>query len=345
MNIPVSDPGFTSIHQVRHMEDPPSQPLRISEVSAEPPISERTQVVARPVFDKIAVFGDSLSDPGNAFSLWHQETVPPYDTLDALSVPTYPYANGAHHYCNGPTWIELFAKTRGLDVNSLPAFLEPIRDHMNFAVGRARARSTSDTDLVNLSAQVDEFFRRTEGTDSSNTLHVLEIGANDVRDALVALPEEEENASSKILNQALEEIDTSVRKLYARGARKFLVWNIPDIGKTPALRFLDSQHPGIARSVGDLTGAFNTGLKTHIRALSELQGITVHELDVHQKVDHMIAHPEEYGLREVTSSYVKPHVLTSETQNPDEYLFWDGIHPSEVFHRVIAQEAALIMSH
>ena len=55
--------------------------------------------------------GDSLSDPGNAFALTGEQSVPPYDTLDPFLVPSAPYARGGHHLSNGATWVEQLGKT------------------------------------------------------------------------------------------------------------------------------------------------------------------------------------------------------------------------------------------
>src|SRR5688572_10409180 len=52
--------------------------------------------------NRFVVFGDSLSDPGNAFLLSRNLEVPPFDSL----IPDAPYARGALHFSNGPTWIE-----------------------------------------------------------------------------------------------------------------------------------------------------------------------------------------------------------------------------------------------
>lgn len=77
---------------------------------------------AQTTFSRIVVFGDSLSDPGNAFVLRSALSTPPYDTLDPLLIPDSPYAKGGHHFSNGATWIEQFARPLGLAGNVRPAF-------------------------------------------------------------------------------------------------------------------------------------------------------------------------------------------------------------------------------
>src|SRR5262245_32758782 len=51
---------------------------------------------------RFVVFGDSLSDPGNAFILIRDVEVPPFDSI----IPNAPYARGGLHFSNGPTWVE-----------------------------------------------------------------------------------------------------------------------------------------------------------------------------------------------------------------------------------------------
>src|SRR4051812_5876874 len=96
-------------------------------------------------FDRLVVFGDSLSDPGNAFVLIHQVSRPPY----AL-IPSAPYARGGLHFSNGPTWIEQYAKRVHLQHTVGPALLVRGR-FTNYAVGAARARPGA---LFDLSSQV-----------------------------------------------------------------------------------------------------------------------------------------------------------------------------------------------
>jgi phospholipase/lecithinase/hemolysin len=49
-------------------------------------------------------------------------------------------------------------------------------------------------------------------------------------------------------------------------------------------------------------------------------------------------------LTDVTSPCVTPNVSPFTCQEPDEFLFWDGIHPTRAVHAIIAQEAASALS-
>lgn len=340
MSEPMAAASPIIIQSVSHAEEPFPQLLSSVIKETGPLVTEKVASVAGIVFSDIAVFGDSLSDSGNAYSLWGQETAPPYDTLDKLKVPVYPYAE-YHRYCNGPTWIELFAKDHNLERSGGPVFSKSNEGCMNFAVGRARARNTQNTERVDLSKQVDQFLCRMPKSVPKDTLCFLEIGANDIRDAINA-PKE---SATIIIEEALNAIDQNIKRLYSGGVRKFLVWDIPDIGKTPALQSLDKNHLGIAEASTCRTIAFNTGLKSHIIALSKLQGIAIVKLDVYKKLDHMVSNQKEYGLSVVNVPCVMPKSSPCYDLNSGKYLFWDGIHPSEVFHKAISdamsQEAFL----
>jgi phospholipase/lecithinase/hemolysin len=41
----------------------------------------------------------------------------------------------------------------------------------------------------------------------------------------------------------------------------------------------------------------------------------------------------------VTQACVTPNQPPFQCTKPDGYVFWDGIHPTKVVHRIIAQDA------
>src|SRR6266704_4453450 len=70
---------------------------------------------------RFVVFGDSLSDPGNAFVLLRDVEVPPFDGL----IPDAPYARGGMHFSNGATWVEQLAIIDHALPSTGPALLNP----------------------------------------------------------------------------------------------------------------------------------------------------------------------------------------------------------------------------
>src|SRR5918994_5929664 len=90
-------------------------------------------------YSGVVVFGTSLSDPGNAFVLLGDQSTPPDFMLNPLLIPSAPYARGGHHFSNGATWIEQFARSIGLGASVRPALATTDPAVTNFAVGAARA--------------------------------------------------------------------------------------------------------------------------------------------------------------------------------------------------------------
>jgi phospholipase/lecithinase/hemolysin len=290
------------------------------------PVRANDKVQDRLPFDSLVVFGTSLSDPGNFFTLTKAHSTPPDYGVDQFLIPSAPYAKGGHHFSNGPTWIEQLARAAKAKA-------------ANYAVGGARARD--DGSGVHLSAQVRRFLEDTTGAAPSDALYVIEMGANDIRDALAAGGGA---AGGAILGGALESISDNIVQLYVRGARRFLVWNAPDLGRTPAVIALDRLSPGAALGAGLLTRAFNAGLDQVLAQLAAaLPGVRLDRLDAYAKLNTVMAQPQLFGLREVDSACITPNDPPFACRHPEQYLFWDGIHPTRAAHGVLAEDAVRLL--
>ena len=289
-------------------------------------------------YSRIVVFGTSLSDAGNAFTLRGGTNTPPNYDVDPFLIPSAPYAKGGHHFSNGATWVEQFARPMGLAGSVRPA-LRGSDSATNFAVGAARAYE--DGINVNLSAQVAAFLQQSGGVASSDGLYVIEMGSNDIRDALVVFAGGGNGAP--ILEAASVSIAQNVGALYAAGARQFLIWRAPNVGLAPAIRALDSLSPGAAQLATMLTQAFNGGLDFAVAQLSALPGIKIVRLDAFGLLDNVVADPAAFGLTTVTTACLTPSTPPFSCRRPDEFLFWDGIHPTAAGHAIVAQEAARVL--
>ena len=154
--------------------------------------------------------------------------------LNPLLIPSAPYAKGGHHFSNGATWIEQFARSIGLGGSVRPALATNNAAATNYAVGAAR--SYSDGINFNLTRQVDLFLVRSGGVASPHALYVIEMGGNDIRDAFQVYAGGGDGAP--ILQAALDSIEQNIQRLYEAGATNYLVWIPPNVGLTPALRTL-----------------------------------------------------------------------------------------------------------
>jgi outer membrane lipase/esterase len=290
-------------------------------------------------YSRLIVFGDSLSDPGNAFALTGEQSVPPYDTLDDFLVPSAPYAKGGHHLSNGATWIEQLGKTLKVNKSVGPAWRVP-GVFFNYAVDRARARDAGLN--INLTPQVAAF---NDLTNSENLLNdaliVILIGGNDVRDATVT-------SNPLILNQAIVAISDNIIALYGAGAREFLVGNAPDIGLIPSILLADELFPGLAAGATALSIGFNIALNDLLNTLEDpivgLPGITIKRLNLFEFITDIVADPASFGLNNADTACVMPGVPPFACKKPDTFFFWDGVHPTKAGHKLFAEKALEALS-
>jgi phospholipase/lecithinase/hemolysin len=283
-------------------------------------------------FAGIVVFGTSLSDPGNAFALLGDASTPPDFNLNPFLIPSAPYAKGGHHFSNGSTWVEQFAQSLGLSSSVGPALAHP--GPTNYAVGGARAYN--DGVNFNLTRQVDTFLEHSRNAASFRSLYVIEMGSNDIRDAFAVYAAGGDGAP--ILAQALGSIAANIQRLYVAGAREFLVWVPPNVALTPALRSLP---PAAQALAAQLTQVFDHNLAGVLGQLSaNLPGSNFVPLDAYRLLDAIVADPSAFNLQNVTTACVTPSVAPFTCDHVNEFLFWDGIHPTRAGHAILAAEAA-----
>jgi phospholipase/lecithinase/hemolysin len=283
-------------------------------------------------FSGFVVFGTSLSDPGNAFAVSGDSATPPDFTLNPLLVPAAPYAKGGHHFSNGATWVEQFARSAGLSNSVRPALLEPTAT--NYAM--AGARAYNDGVNFNLTQQVNMFLARSGNIASPQALYIIEMGSNDVRDAFTVYASG--GNGGPILGQAVASIAANIQRLYAAGAREFLVWVPPNVGLTPAIRSLP---PAAQALAGQLTQVFDTNLSAVVAQLrTNLPGSSFAPLDAYQLLAAIVANADMFKLVNVTTACLTPNSAPFTCADADTFLFWDGIHPTRAGHAILAAQAA-----
>lgn len=316
--------------------------------AAMPTVSARQQAS----YSGIVVFGTSLSDPGNAFALRGGTSTPPDYDLNPLLIPDAPYARGGHHFSNGATWVEQFARSLGLSGSVRPAFASDSPIATNYAVGGARACDAPASDAVNLADQVNAFLTDAGGVAPADALYVVEMGGNDVRDAIVAALgvlqgggtfQQATQAAAPVLLCAQQAIQAAIQALAQAGATRFLVWTAPDPGLTPAIRSLG---PGAMQVATLLTTQFNNQmLLPTVHALDQASSdLHIAVLDAFTLLQQLNANPANFGLTNTTTACVTPNAAPFFCQEPDEYLFWDGIHPTRAAHAIVAHEAARVLA-
>ncbi len=280
-------------------------------------------VNAQSGYDRVFIFGDSLSDSGNIYALTGETSKAPY-----LLIPSAPYAIGGHHFSNGKTWSEKLAQALNDNEGGKPARNKPGKNG-NYAHGGARARTIAGGLVPSSSAQVGMFLRDF-GVAPSDALYVIQFGGNDLRDILTG------GDPGLIMNAAIGELVASIQTLHFAGARKFLVANAPNIEHAPAV-----QMAGGSAVAGFLAGLYNGNLEGALQIVEDgIPDIEINRLNMAGFVNDVVAQPGDFGLANVTAPCLN---FLSETgakcDNPEDHFFWDGLHPTKAGHKALAGRA------
>jgi outer membrane lipase/esterase len=275
----------------------------------------------------IHVFGDSLSDQGNAF------------LLTGGTFPPAPYAQRAS---NGPVAVEQLASNLGVG-------LAPVAvGGTNYAVVGAATGPVTFTGTAittdNISAilygqaalagtgilnQALAFSFAAPVVDATHALFVVWGGGNDFFI----------DASAATAGAAVTNLANSIALLYSAGARRFLVPNLPDLSLTPSGRSLaPAERAGLqALSIG-----FNLGLSGALASLNLLPGIDITQFDTFTFLTGVANNPGAYGFADADSACATGTLggATSVCANPDAYLFWDSVHPTAAGHRMLGDAFA-----
>ena len=278
-------------------------------------------------FSHMVVFGDSLSDPGNAYVLTGELSHKPYGLI-----PDAAYAQGGLHFSNGSTWAEVLGTRLGVGHSVGPAMRAPAT-FTNYAVGGARARPVGAMDL---STQVGLFLSHNGNIAPADALYVIFIGGNDVRDAIEPFvnPDYVGPPPDEILGTAIQSLAGNIQDLLDAGAHNILVMNAPNLGVVPAVAL---QGPG-AQFLGQmLSSNYNLFLENTLAALQADPRLALLQFDVFTFLSQAVAAPAALGLVEASMPCITPGVIAGAVcTNPGDYLFWDGIHPTKAGHQLIA---------
>ena len=270
-------------------------------------------------FSNSYFFGDSLTDSGSY-------------------KPVLPPGTGLFTTNPGPVFSQVLADRYG--TTAVPAN----QGGTNYAQGGARVTQLPGVPdapptgtAVPIATQVSQFLSK--GPADSNALYSVFGGANDIFYNLGALQQGAITQAQLQANvgTAAVQLVQQVGILQAAGARTVVVWNLPDLGKTP-----DGVASGSGPAISQITGLFNSTLAQGLDAL----GGNVIRLNTLALFNEILANPAAFGLTNVTaracgatrSLLCTPANLVAPNA-AETYLFADGVHPTTRGHLGLAQYA------
>ncbi len=321
---------------------------------------------AQPI-DQIVAFGDSLSDSGN---LYRYTNVIHANHPTFSPIPGAPYWRG--HFSDGPIWVEELLKRLKKDRRSTTLD--------DYAVGGASVQLDRISPLEILwprHTSHDEIFAylntQAEKTSTNNQhLYALWMGANDYINLVnqptpVAFDAEAE--TTNVVNMIENDIKALIQDV---NAKKFIVLNLPDLGKTPGGIILGDD---ASTNLSQLTKLHNLKLQQAMdRLTTEYPNVTFVNVDIFYAMNELIDNHTWRGEKvedvsfpcyagEMSSKQAKARMQSFRKfkysvmlnanrlgddgdvcDNPNDHLFWDWIHPSTRIHRMIADQAMVQLS-
>lgn len=132
-----------------------------------------------------------------------------------------------------------------------------------------------------------------------------------------------------VKNTAVSNLVDSVNRLHHAGAKYIFVNNLPELGLTPGGRELAENDftRALAQAFAGTTSSFNQQLSQQISALP----YDVVQVDIYNFLNYVVNHPGRFGFVNVTDEWAQ-----NSSANPDSYLFYDQIHPTNIAHQAIS---------
>ncbi len=268
-------------------------------------------------YNRLVVFGDSLSDNGNLYaaSFNTQPTSPPYFQ---------------GRFSNGPVFTELLGFNAGR-----AAAGASVTGSINYAYGGARTDNSAGLP-PGMRRQLTTY-QTAGGTFGANDLVSVLGGANNIFQAIpaAALSASPQGAIQPVATSAAADINFIVDTVAAAGAGTVLVTNLPKLSLTPQFR----SGPNLAAApladfaVTTFNGALSTGL---FQTAAARPATNIILMDIYKIGDTIAAAPSAFGLTNVTDACFNGVTVCA---TPNTYFYWDGVHPTAAGHRILANLA------
>ncbi|CAL9213994.1 unnamed protein product [Arabidopsis halleri] len=315
------------------------------------------------MFPAILVFGDSTIDTGNNnyIKTYIRANFPPYGC-------NFPGHNATGRFSNGKLIPDFIASLMGIK-DTVPPFLDPHLSDSDILTGVCFASAGSGydnlTDLatstLSVAKQADmlrSYVERLSGivgeekaaTILSEALVIVSSGTNDFNLNLYDTPSPRHKLGvDGYQSFILSSVHNFVQELYDIGCRKIMVLGLPPVGCLPIQMTMAMQKQNERRCIDKQNSdsqEFNQKLQKSLTDMqSNLTGSVIFYGDIYGALFDMATNPQRYGLKETTRGCCGTgemelaylcNALTRTCPDPNLFLFWDDIHPSQVAYIVIS---------
>ena len=301
-------------------------------------------------FSGETVFGDSLSDGGDLSiytglpNIMRFTTNPGTTTVENVAayygLPLAPSLQGGTNFAYGGAGVNTNAPFTPAGV---PTLTQQVTGYL------AANPKLSASELYTVFGGANDIFYHE--TSAAAATFVAAHSAGDTAAQLAGLTslvesvegvstlESQATATTAIQAAASQEL-TLIGSLQKAGARYIVVFNLPDIGRTPSATTDDATVPGTKAALTAASNAFNTVLQAGLKTTS----VGIIPINTFALLNEVLADPAAYGYVNSTT----PACTTASSLNCTRatlvtptayqtYVFADGVHPTTTTHALFAQ--------
>ncbi|WP_083615983.1 SGNH/GDSL hydrolase family protein [Pantoea sp. 1.19] len=267
-----------------------------------------TVKLGKSVFDRMIVFGDSLSDTINLYNA----------TFGAMPQNKSWYLG---HFSNGPVWHEYIAN----NLSHIPSYIW----------ASANSESGDKSFFPSLVSQVDNFFSYRAYANHyniDNSLFFVFVGGNDFV------------TGGKSPEQVLENYQQALIRLADGGAKTVAIFRLPDFSIVPAVANRTTQEKS---QLADRSVRFNLLLDRLLEDLRQrYPASTFLTLHTDRILDEVLHDSARFGLTDVQNAclnvgnsslpYIAPQTPSPAcVRDNARFMFWDKMHPTTATHRIL----------
>lgn len=284
-------------------------------------------------YSQLVVFGDSLSDDGNAYSA--------LQTLSStLKLPGSPYVDG--RFTNGAVAAEVMAQSLGIGLDDRAYGGALTGTGNQFTSTAMFATVMANTGMA---SQVSGYITEKGGKVDASALYMVWGGGNDF---LSVLASNDSALITAAATTAITNIVGEVKSLYAAGAREFFV---PDLADFSFTIYGATADEATRLRLSAMTLRFNQAVQLYLGAFDQsLADASVHFFDTNAALtslrSQIAADGGNLGSSCWTGSYLGAVASSGATlcSDPDTYFLFDKVHPTAIVHETLGNAFAASVS-
>ncbi|MDM3863115.1 MAG: Calx-beta domain-containing protein, partial [Aphanizomenon gracile PMC644.10] len=248
-------------------------------------------------YKNLVIFGDSLSDTGNAYK------------ASGNTFPPSPNYQG--RLSNGLIWVDYFAP-------DLQFTDQSVQNYAFFGANTGVSNTFGQLTVPGLLTQIQQFKTLNTNSIGKDGLYVIWAGANDFLN-LATDP-------TQAVTNAVTNISSAIATLAELGAKEIVVGNLTDLGALPGSIANNNVANARAISIG-----FNAALNQALTNLEPALNVDLSLVDIFGLSTAVQANPANYKFTNIT----QPLITATNPVNPDQYAFWDDVHPTTRLHQLV----------